>query len=211
MIDQENYLLELDKLAFPTVNYHQEIGYGLSSVNFFALAMGLFMFAAPMMGWIGYESPTLGTAFMFGGICEYLIGFYDWYRGSTMLSFVDFIFGILHLVYYYVADIAKYQPINAPYYCSYMQGVFYCLWFAILLFVIISLKGRGCMYIIYMFILALATVFMIIWEFSQNEWPRKAAGYCIFIATIFIWYTGLGRLMNSIYYCDKAPLIYPYW
>ena len=106
MIDQENYLLELDKLAFPTVNYHQEIGYGLSSVNFFALAMGLFMFAAPMMGWIGYESPTLGTAFMFGGICEYLIGFYDWYRGSTMLSFVDFIFGILHLVYYYVADIA---------------------------------------------------------------------------------------------------------
>ena len=92
-----------------------------------------------------------------------------------------------------------------------MQGVFYCLWFAILLFVIISLRGRGCMYIIYMFILALATVFMIIWEFSQNEWPRKAAGYCIFIATIFIWYTGLGRLMNSIYYCDKAPLIYPYW
>ena len=92
-----------------------------------------------------------------------------------------------------------------------MQGVFYCLWFAILLFVIISLRGRGCMYLINMFLLALASVFMIIWEFTQTKWPRKAAGYIIFIASIFIWYSGVGRLMCSIYHCDKAPLLFPYW
>ena len=108
MIDQEQYLLELDKMALPQVNYHQLVNFGYSSVNFFALGMGLFMFAAPMMGWIGYESPTLGTAFMFGGICQYLIGFYDWYQGRTILSVIDFIFGLLHLVYFYTADLGKY-------------------------------------------------------------------------------------------------------
>ena len=92
-----------------------------------------------------------------------------------------------------------------------MQGVFYSLWFAILLFVIISLRGRGCMYLIYMFLLALASVFMIIWEFSQRTWPRKVAGYIIFVASIFIWYTGLARLMSSIYHCDKGPFVKPYW
>jgi len=211
MIDQEAYLLELDKLAYPRVNYRQEINYGLSTVNFFALAMGLYMFSAPMMGWIDYESPTLGTALMFGGICQYLVGFYDWYKGNTMLSFIDFIFGILHLVYYYVADLGKYSIWVPTKYYTYMQGVFYCLWFAILLVVLFSLRGRGCMYLFYIFLLALATVFIIIWEFSKRTWPREGAGYILFIASIFIWYTGLARLLNSVYYCNKAPFVYPYW
>ena len=211
MIDQALYLSELDKMALPTVNYHRLVNYGLSSVNFFALAMGIYMFAAPMMGWIDYESPTLGTALMFGGLCQYLIGFYDWYKGCTMLSCFDFIYGILHLVYFYVADLGKYSIWVPTYYYTYMQGVFYCLWLAILMFFLISLKGKGCIYIINLFLLALASIFMIIWEFSKRTWPRKAAGYIMFIASIFIWYAGVGRLMSSVYYCDKAPLCAPYW
>ena len=211
MIDQAGYLLELDKMAFPTVNYHYLVNFGLSSVNFFALAMGLYMFAAPMMGWIDYESPTLGTAFMFGGICQYLIGFYDWYQGRTMLSFVDFIFGILHLVYYYTADLGKYSIWVPNQYYTYMQGVFYCLWFAILLFTLISLKDRGCIYFLYIFLLTAATIFMIVWEFSQDTWARKTAGYIIFVASILIWYAGLGRLLSSVYHCDKGPMLTPYW
>ena len=210
MIDQEQYLLELDKMALPQVNYHQLVNFGLSSVNFFALAMGLFMLSAPMMGWIGYETPTLGTALMFGGICLYLIGFYDWYQGKTILSVIDFLFGLLHLVYYYTAEIGKYHIWVPTQYYTYMQGVFYCLWFAILLFLIISLRGKGCMYLVFMFLLALASVFMIIWEFSQTKWPRKAAGYIMLVASVFIWYTGLARLMSSIYHCNKGPFIEPY-
>ena len=173
--------------------------------------MGLFMMSAPMMGWIDYESPSLGTALMFGGICEYLIGFYDWYQGRTMLSFVDFIFGILHLVFFYTADLGKYTIWVPNEYHTYMQGVFYCLWFAILLFTIISTKDRGCIHTIYLFLLALGTVFLIIWEFSKRTWCRKAAGYIIFIASILIWYTGVGRLIGNVYRTDCAPLVTPYW
>ena len=211
MIDEAGYIAELDKMVLPTVNYHYLVNFGLSSVNFFALAMGLFMFAAPMMSWIGYESPTLGTAFMFAGIGQYLIGFYDWYQGRTMLSFFDFIYGILFLVHYYTADLGKYSIWVPTEYTTYMQGVFYCLWLAILLFVLISLRGRGCVYMINLFLLALGTIFLLIWEFSGRTWPRKAAGYFYFFASIFIWYTGLGRLMSSINHCDKAPLCAPYW
>ena len=211
MIDREAYLLELDKMVLQTVHYHQNVNFGLSTANFFGLAMGLFMMAAPMMGWIDYESPSLSTAYFWGGICEYLVGFYDWYQGRTMLSFIDFIYGILHLVYFFTADLGKYSIWVPNEYHTYMQGVFYCLWFAILLFVLLSLRDRGCIYKIYIFLLALAAVFLIIWEFSKRTWPRKAAGYIIFIASIFIWYTGVGRLMANTYHCDQAPLCYPYW
>jgi len=211
MIDHEAYLLELDKLRLPMINYHQKVNFGLSVVNFFGLAMGLFMMAAPMMGWIDYQSPTLGTALMYGGICQYLIGFYDWYQGRSMLSFIDFIFGILHLVFFYTADLGKYSIWVPNQYHTYMQGVFYCLWFVILLVIIISARNRGCIHIIYMFLLALATVFIIIWEFSKRTWCRKVAGYILFIASILIWYTGVGRLFGNVYNNDCAPLVTPYW
>ncbi len=210
-MDLESYLNELNRVPFPTINYRQKLNLGLSTVNFFALAMGLYMLSAPMMGWIDYESPTLGTAYMFGGFCQYLIGFYDWYQGRTMLSFVDFIFGLLHLTYYYTADLGKYSIWVPNEYHTYMQGVFYCLWFAMLLVLLISLKDRGCVYMIYVFLLALGTIFLIIWEFSKKTWARKAAGYIIFIASIFIWYAGLARLMNYVYSIDSFPLVNPYW
>ena len=211
MIDREAYLLELDKMVLPTVHYHQNVNFGLSTANFFGLAMGLFMMAAPMMGWIDYESPSLSTAYFWGGICEYLIGFYDWYQGRTMLSFIDFIYGILHLVYFFTADLGKYSIWVPNEYHTYMQGVFYCLWFAILLFVLLSLRDRGCIYKIYVFLLALAAISLIIWEFAKSTWPRKAAGYILFFASILIWYTGVGRLMANTYHCNQAPLCYPYW
>ena len=211
MRDREAYLLELDKLVLPTVHYHQNVNFGLSTVNFFGLAMGLFMMAAPMMGWIDYESPSLSTAYFWGGICEYLIGFYDWYQGRTMLSFIDFIYGILHLVFFFTADLGKYSIWVPTEYHTYMQGVFYCLWFAILLFVLLSLRDRGCIYKIYIFLLALGTVFLLIWEFSKRTWSRKAAGYIFFIASIIIWYTGVARLMTNTYHCNEAPLCTPYW
>ena len=211
MMDQESYLNELDRIPFPTINYRSKINLGLSVVNFFGLALGLFMMAAPMMGWIGYESPSLGTAYMFGGFCEYLIGFYDWFQGRTMLSFIDFIFGLLHFTFYYTADLGKYDIWIPEEYCTYMQGDFYILWFVLFIVVIVSLKDRGCIYIIYMFLLTLGLVFIVVWEFSGKTWARKTAGYIIFIASILIWYAGLGRFLTNVTQVPYLPLIAPFW
>ena len=128
-----------------------------------------------------------------------------------MLSFIDFIFGLLHLTYYYTADLGKYSIWVPTEYYTYMQGVFYCLLFALLIVVLISLKGRGCIYLLNIFLLALVCIFLIVWEFSQRTWPRKAAGYIIFIASILIWYTGLGRLISNVYATDCLPFCSPYW
>ena len=211
MMDQVSYLNELDRINFPTINYRSKINLGLSVVNFFGMAMGLFMMSAPMMGGIGYESPSLGTAYMFGGFCQYLIGFYDWFQGRTMLSFIDFVFGLLHFTFYYTADLGKYTIWVPDEYYTYMQGVFYCLWFAMLLVVLLSLRGRGCIYIFYTFCIALASIFMIVWEFSNKTWARKTAGYITFINSIFIWVNGVDILIYNIFGNHLVSDAPPFW
>ena len=128
-----------------------------------------------------------------------------------MLCFIDFIFGLLHFVWYYTADLGKYSIWVPNEYYTYMQGVFYILWFALLIFVIISLKDRGCIHILYMFLLALALIFIVVWEFSKRTWTRKVAGYLMLVASILIWYAGLGRLVTNVYSNDCFPLLTPYW
>ena len=211
MMDQVSYLNEIDKAQFPIINYRNQNNLGISIVNFFALAMGLYMFSTPLMGWIDYESPTLGTIYIFGGFCQYLIGFYDWYQGNSMLSFVDFVFALLHLAYYYTADLGKYSLWVPNEYHTYMQGVFFCIWLALLFILMISVKNKGCIHLLYLFLLGFAVLFLIVWEFGKKTWARKTAGYILFVASIFIWYAGLSRLVSTICNCDCCPLISPLW
>ena len=199
MMDYQGYISELDKIPFPTINYRQRIHLGFSVVNFFALAMTLFMVSAPMMGWIGYETPTLGTAYMFGGFGLYLMGFYDWYTHDSLLSFLDFIFSLLFFTFYYTADLGKYNIWVPNEYYTYMQGVFYCLWFALFIFLIVATKNSPCITKFFAFLIGLALIFVIVWEFHQETWPRKTAGYIIFIASIITWIIGLMRLFKNVF------------
>ena len=199
MMDYQGYISELDKIPFPTINYRQRIHLGFSVVNFFALAMTLFMVSAPMMGWIGYETPTLGTAYMFGGFGLYLMGFYDWYTHDSLISFLDFIFSLLFFTFYYTADLGKYNIWVPNEYYTYMQGVFYCLWFALFIFLIIATKNAPCITKFFGFLIGLALIFVIVWEFHQETWPRKTAGYIIFIASIIAWIIGLLRLFKNVF------------
>ena len=207
-MDQQ--IIELDSLRFPVFNYKRHSNLAITPANLFAMAFGLYMIAAPMMGWIDFNSPTLGSALCFGGICEYLIGFYNWYEGRAIQSFIDFVFGLLHLTIYFTFELGKYS-IPVPYqYHTYMQGVFYCLWLAMLLFLIVSMSGRGFLYIINLFLLFLACLFALIWHFSKRTWCRKAAGYFLFFAACLIWITGVCHFMNGILRRPYISCVHPY-
>ena len=209
-LTQEAYLYSLSTIAYPTINYRRTAFFGLSVVDFWAAAYSLFMMAAPMMGWIHYETPSLASAFWFGGLCEYIHGFYNWYQGRTILSLINWLYGLLHWVFFYTAELGKYQIYVPPEYHTYMQGTFYIFWLIIMLVLLIALKDRGLIYMWNFFLLVLALIFIIVWEFSKRSWARKVAGYLIFIACIFIWLTGLGRLICELFHCSTLPGIYPY-
>ena len=162
MIAPTEHIVILDGLVFPDLNIKRTANLAIAPANYFGMAFGLFMIAAPMMSWIDYRSPTLGAALCFGGICEYIFGFLNWYQHRTIQSFIDFVFGLLHLTVFYTTDLGMYQiPVPIEYH-TYMQGVFYIFWFVMLLIVMISLKDRGILYMVIIFFLAIASIFVFI-------------------------------------------------
>ena len=128
-----------------------------------------------------------------------------------MLSFIDFIFGLLHFTFYYTAELGKYSLWVPDEYYTYMQGVFYCLWLSMLLVVMISLKGKGYDYLLTIFLHALASIFMIVWEFSNKTWARKTAGYITFINSIFIWVNGVDILIYNVFGNHLVSDAPPFW
>ena len=206
----DQHIVELDSLKFPDFNYKRQPNCAITPANIFAMAFGFYMIAAPMMNWIDYNSPTLGSVLCFGGICEYLIGFYNWHEGRAIQSFIDFVFGLLHLTIYFTTELGKYS-IPVPYqYYTYMQGTFYCLFLAMLLFLIISMSGRGIMYLCYLFLLFLACLFALIWHFSKRTWTRKASGYFLFFTSCILWITGICHLLNGVLRRPVASCVTPY-
>ena len=204
------HIVDLDSLQFPVFNYKRHPNLALTPTNYFALAFGLYMITAPMMNWIDYNSPSLASALCFAVICEYLMGFYTWYDGRPLQSFMDFVFGLLFLTIYYTTELGKYG-IPVPYdYYTYMQGVFYCLWLAMIVALIVAIASRGIMFFINIFLIGLGVIFTLVWHFAQRTWCRKAAGYILFIAACLIWITGILCLVNGILRRPAARFVHPY-
>ena len=211
---------EIDKISFPIINIRRTSNLAVAPVNTFALAMGLFMLSLPLMGWCELRSPTLATALVFGGLCEYIIGIYDWYQGKTLLCFIDFIFGLLHLLFYYSFRLCEYEITRVdPQFKSNMIGTLFVLYLVILLALVLACKSKGIIHLINLGLLIISDVFLISWEYrkwetvknGKRDGPRikNATGYFIFFASITIWLTGVGKFINDIFQDELVPMIKP--
>jgi len=208
---------EIEKISFPIINIRRTSNLAVAPVNTFGMAMGLFMLSLPLMGWCELRSPTLATALVFGGLCEYIIGIYDWYQGKTILCFLDFIFGLLHLIFYYSFRLCEYEITKVdPEFKSNMIGTFFVLYLVILLALALACKSKGIFHLINIVLLILSDVFVIVWEYRDfgahetiKKNIRKTAGYFMFFASITIWLTGVGKFINDIFQNDLIPMIKP--
>jgi succinate-acetate transporter protein len=215
---RENALREIDAIRFPIFNIRRTSNLAVAPVNTFGLAMGLFMLSLPLMNWCEFRSPTLATALMFGGLCQYIIGIYDWYQGKTLLCFIDFIFGLLHLLIYYSFKLCEYDitPVSEKFE-SYLIGTFFVLYLVVLLALVLACKDRGIIHIINLILLIVADVLVLSWQYiykkgdSNRNYPRvkKTAGYFLFFASLTIWFTGMGKLINDIFQRELIPTILP--
>ena len=213
---RDNAMREIDNIRFPIINVRRTSNLAVAPVNNFAMAMGLFMLSLPLMKWCDFRSPSLATALIFGGLCEYIIGIYDWYQGKTVLCFLDFIFGLLHLLIYYSYRLCEYEitPVSEGFE-SYLIGTFFTLYLAVLCGLVLACKSKGIMHLINLGLLILADVMVIVWQYRNKDTGKhikrvkKAAGDFLFFASLSIWFTGVGKFINDIFQNDLIPLIKP--
>ena len=210
---QEN---EINNIRFPLINIRRTSNLAVAPINTFSLAIGLFMIAAPLMQWCEFRSPTIGVAFTCGGICQYIIGIYNWYQNEAILSFIDFSFSFLFFLICYIQYFLDVDKILLDLQ-NYIIGTFFILHLVSLLalaFACKNSKNKGMIHLIYLGLLIFADIFIIVWEFRFKhnggnviKRLKKVTGYFLFFASVALWYSGVGKFINEIFQKKMIPLI----
>lgn len=215
--DKEKIYREIDNIHFPVIHIRQVSNLAISPVNFFAIGMSIFMFSVPMMNWCDFKSPGLSVALLFGGIGLIIIGIHDWYQGKTFLYFIDYLFGLTNLTFYYSFYLARYNIIS-PFEADGRTnsiGTFFALFLATLLICVICSTNRGIMFIINFIFCIISCIFMMIWQYNnkaanaKHNWVEKITGYFMFFSSICFWFTGLSIMINVSNQRVVIPVVHP--
>ncbi len=205
-----------DNFPLPIINIKKISHSFISPINTFALAISLFMLSLPLLGWSDFRSPILSTSLLIGGICEYIMGIFNWYQGKTIIYFINFIFGLMNLLIYYSYEFAKYEIIVNENFESYLIGTFFVIYLVILLSLFYICKKKALIYKMNLGILIVSDIFIIAWQYiSKNEsWYKKkdikkVTGYFLFFASLTIWFNGIGNLWNEIFRSEFVPMMKP--
>ena len=205
----------IDYLNLPIINIRKISILLNSPINTFALSISLFMLSLTLLEWIDFRSPVFSTSLIIGGICEYIMGIFNWYKGKTILYFINIIFGLMHLLIYYTYEIAKYQIRVNEHFESYLIGTFFVIYLVILLSLLYACKQKGVLYKINLGMLILSDIFIIIWQYlfnkniSYKNDAKKIAGFFLFLASLSIWFNGVGNLWNDLFRSEYVPMMKP--
>ena len=212
---EQNEINTINNLKFPMVNIRRTSNLAVAPINTFSLAIMLFMFAAPLMHWCSLKSPTFGVSLACGGVCLYIMGIYNWYQNKNILCFIDFMFSFLNLlICYFVRTVEdKSDEKLVAIFENYMIATFFVLILVALAALAVASKKKGLIHLVYLGLLILSDVFIIIWIYRFEKGDkhlkrlRKVAGYFMFVASLALWYTGVGRFINEIFHTNMIPLV----
>ena len=212
---EQNEINTINNLKFPMVNIRRTSNLAVAPINTFSLAIMLFMFAAPLMHWCSLKSPTFGVSLACGGVCLYIMGIYNWYQNKNILCFIDFMFSFLNLlICYFVRTVEdKSDEKLVSIFENYMIATFFVLILVALAALAVASKKKGLIHLVYLGLLILSDVFIIVWIYRFEKGDkhlkrlRKVAGYFMFVASLALWYTGVGRFINEIFHNNMIPLV----
>ena len=212
---EQNEINTINNLKFPLVNIRRTSNLAVAPINTFSLAIMLFMFAAPLMHWCSLKSPTFGVSLACGGVCLYIMGIYNWYQNKNILCFIDFMFSFLNLlICYFVRTVEdKSDEKLVAIFENYMIATFFVLILVALAALAVASKKKGLIHLVYLGLLIVSDVFIIVWIYRFEKGDkhlkrlRKVDGYFMFVASLALWYTGVGRFINEIFHTNMIPLV----
>ena len=184
----------------PLINIRKISNLSDSVINYFAISIALFMNSACELKWFELENNRdfLKAYFLFAGVTLYIIGILNWYEGKELLFLFDFIFSFYFIVLFLCDSLfaisisdAKMDGNNK------LQGIFYILFFCLILIMGISSKGKGIVFSINYAVLFCGFVFMFAFKFFGNDWIRKVYSYIFIVSAAFLWITGILKLINN--------------
>ena len=170
-----------------------------SSYCYLFISIGLFILGCQSTGWCDYGSTFINSAFLFIGICQYILGLYDWYQGYNILYMQNIVFGIWYMSFF--LNNFEINGIKKPKHIfSYFQGITDLIMLVFVSIIAILVKGKGIAYTIDYFLLFFCFSFLALSGYSTDyQIIIKISGYVFFTSFIFFWLTGISLIINDVF------------
>ena len=191
---------QINKL--PSLKFQKYTFYPTTSYCFFFISIGFFILGCQATGWVEYGSTFISSIFLIIGICQYILGIYDWCQKNNLLSLQNIIFGIWYISYFLnTFEVNGVKKSKRMY--NYTQGLIDLAMLFFISIIILTVKGSGIAYTIDYFLLFLGFSFLALCGYSNDETIIiKIAGYVFFVNFVFFWTTGISLIINDVF-CGK--------
>ena len=195
----KNKLLKRENL--PYINVRKVSNLSDSIINYFAISISLFLYAAYTLEWFhlqdeGNQGKNFVMAYyIFSGITLYVIGILNWYEGKELLFLIDFIFSFLLIALFLKGQ--NLGDISTRSENSKLEGLFYIIFFAFIFIIGISSKEKGLLFSINYAILFFGFVFLFADKYFGNKWIKYVHSYAFIVAAALLWITGILKLINN--------------
>lgn len=205
--------IDSEKITAPLINVKSTVIFSASTINHFSFSIGLFLFMFLKFNWFHSKENRNDLQFyyyylLFAGVIQYVIGFYDWYRGRTICFTLDFVFGLLYVAIY-SSNYGKLFDFIVPTSDLNREGTFYALLAGLLLcFVVGSLK-KGLLYLVDIIALFAGVVFLFIYYYWEFNWTLSVSKFIFLVDACLFWITGVCNLINDVFQKNIIPVLAP--
>ena len=188
-----------DLIKLPIINIKKSSFFPTASYFYLFISIGLFILGCQNTGWCEYGSTFINSAFLFIGICHYILGLYDWYQGYNLLYMQNIIFGIWYMSFFF--NNFEINGIKKPKHIfSYFQGIIDLIMLFFVSTIVLLVKGKGIAYTIDYFLLFFCFTFLAMSGYS-SDYPIviKIGGYIYFTSFVLFWLTGISLIINDVF------------
>ena len=201
----------------PKLNVKKLSNLSESIVNYFAIAVCLFLNSAYNLEWFNLENHRsfIYSYFIFAAVLLYIIGIMNWYEGKDLLFLFNFILCFYFLVQFFnnnsMFDLDKINNtiINTSVDNVKLQSMFYIIIFCLFFVLGLSSYKKGIVFIINYFILFVAFAFLFFDYYYKQKysWMKKGYSYSFIVSGCFMWIIGVIKFINYVFLTKQTTIL----
>ena len=198
---KNNIFYTLEKIQNNVFHIQSQNQLSESIVNYFTMAVGLFMFGC-IHADIIYKKEI--EFFIYGniaiaGVAQIGLGIYDWYKGKSITLLSNVLFGFLFVSWFLKYYMNDEQENDGNENGEKGEGILYIIWSLLSIILIVAVKNKGLIYTLNYLAVTVGFVFVFIDKYADQNWTEKTSGYIFIVSGAFFWLTGLLRFINKTF------------
>lgn len=215
--EQGLFLAKGSEAMNPTINTKRVDGWAVAPLGLFGFAFSCFVTGLTYMDVLSYGTFSISVYLLYGGLCQYIFGIIDWYRGNSLNSCLSVCFALYNSCFLFLEMLNEKGLGWGPAADGTSKGYFNLLWAVYMIGASIAVFPTAKMSFI-------NDIFVIISFVSQSAYFftdakevvfARIAGIASFCIAAITTYITISIILAEVYKVSYLPIFYPgektYW